>query len=443
MKRYIVLIANIKDGKPSVNCFLFEIQNGKQIPVEKGCFDVLYGDSPFRLNSFVMENVRNGAESLNDKDKVCKPADEMSRQDENKFRQTPEADKRNPGESGLSIILNIGKKEIDESGRENKNTEIDDHVRQNSTRNMIKNNNKSETEHRLKKSNTRTKLPNTRRPDGTFTFNISSNEVEKSPTSPSEQQQESKVNSTSAESDHEEGNHPDTEKVSTGQPRSSNDRSDPQYTTTTNGEEKEPTSTIEEPQELKVNDTPAESVHEGGNDPESEDAISGQPKSADHHSDPQETTTCTTTNGEENSQISPSEEQQESKVNNASAESVHEEGNHPETEEVSTRQPRSSNDRIAITGQPKASNHSSSDPQHTTTTTTTNEEENEEQTKEAKCTNLFCCEDTPAESVHKGKNDPGSEECHHWTAQTITVIHNTSPLSMWKKRKTRQKKLKL
>ena len=122
MKIYIVLIANIKDGKPSVNCFLFEIQNGKQLPVEEGCFKELDGDSPFRLNSFVMENVRNGAEI----NKVCKPADKISRQNENEISQTPKADKRNPGESGLSIIPNIddkhvsaGKKEIDDSGREN------------------------------------------------------------------------------------------------------------------------------------------------------------------------------------------------------------------------------------------------------------------------------------------------------------------------------------
>ena len=74
MKRDIVLITNIEDGKPSVNCFLFQIENGKQLPVEKGCFKDLGGDSPFRLNSFVMENVRNGAESLNDKDKETEEA---------------------------------------------------------------------------------------------------------------------------------------------------------------------------------------------------------------------------------------------------------------------------------------------------------------------------------------------------------------------------------
>ena len=651
MKRYIVLIANIEDGKPSVNCFLFEIENGKQLPVEKSCFKGLDGDSPFRLNSFVMENVRNGAESLNDKDKVCTIAGKISIQGEKEIRQTLEADKRNP-EIGLSITPNIhdkhvsaGKKEIDDSGRANKkNTEIDDHDHKNNT-NMIKtteeqhvdnlsavterenetnsgaaiteqpkssnhhthpsnevsdiqqptindkkqnnnkdnsnnnistnnhmNNNKSETEHRLQKSNTRTILSSSRSLDGKFVFNTSSKKEENSPTSPSEEQQESnleeeeitaqpkstnyqsdlqhdttneekkeptspsekhhelkvpdpsaesvhegrndketenaitgqpkspdhhrdpqqtntangeekvqtspseehqkskvndihhttntnnnnkqnnnnnnsniitnndknnskiemehrlqksntrtklvstrcqdcpfvfkissdekekettftseeqpesKINNASAGCVHKEGNHPETEEVATGHPRSSNDRIDPQHTTAINEEEKVPSSTSEEPQELKVNDTPAESVHKGGNDPGSEDAISRQPKSPDHHSDPQGTTT-TTTNGEENSQISPNEEQQESKVNNASAESVHKEGNDPETEEVSTGQPRPSNDRNAITGQPEASNHNS-DPQHTTTTC---EEENEEQTKEAKCRNLFCC----------------------------------------------------
>ena len=592
MRRYIVLITNSKDGKPSANCFLFEIQNGKQLPVKKGCFRELDGDSPFRLNSFVMENIRNGAESLNDKDKVFKPADEISGQDESEIRQTPEADKRNPGESGLSITPNIddkhvsaGRKEIDDSGRENeKNTEIDDHDHQDNT-NMIKTtneqhvdnlsavterenetnsgaaitkpksskhhthppnevsdihhtnnneqknnnnsnnnnnnnnynnsnnnitNNKSETEHRLQKSNTRTKLVSTRGQDGTFIFNISSDEEEKSQTSPSEERQESnieeeitrqlkstnhqsdlqhdttneekkeptspsekhyelKVPDPSAESVHERENDKETENAITGQPKSPDHHSDPQQTNTANGEEKvqtspseehqkskmndihhttntnnkqnnnnnsniitnndknnnksemehrlqksntrtklvstrrqdgafdfntssneeekEPTLTSEEQPESKVNDTPAESVHKEGNDPESEDAISGQPKSPDHHSDPQETTT-TTTNGEENSQTSPNEEQQESKVNNASAESVHKEGNDPETEEVSTEHHTPSNDRNVITGQPEASNHNS-DPQHNTTTT--NEEENEEQTKEAKCTNLFYC----------------------------------------------------
>ena len=379
MKRYIVLIANIKDGKPSVNCFLFEIQNGKQLPVEEGCFKELDGDSPFRLNSFVMENVRNGAESLNDKDKVCKAADKIPRQDENEIRETPEADKRNT-EIGLSITPNIddkhvsvGKKEIDDSGRENeKNTEIDDHDHQDNT-NMIKTteeqqvdnlsamterenetnleaaitgpnssnhhthppnevsdihhtnnneqnnnnnsnnnnnitNNKSETEHRLQKSNTRTKLPSTRRPDGKFVFNTSSNEEEKSPTSPREKHQELE------------------EKEITGDSKSTNQHSDLQHDTT-NEEKKEPTSPSEKHQEFKVPDPSAECFHEGGNDKETENAITGQPKSPDPPSDSQQTNTA---NGGEKAQTSPSEEHQKSKVNKTSADSVHKEENHPE-----------------------------------------------------------------------------------------------------------------
>ena len=296
MKRYIVLIANIKDGKPVVKCFLFEIENGKQLPAEEGCFKELDGDSPFRLNSFVMKNVRNGAESLNDKD-------------------------------------------------------------------------------------TRTKLPSTRHPDGTFVFNTSTNEGEKSPTSTSEEQQESKlVNNTSAESVHEGENNPETEEVSTGQSRSSNDRSDSQQTTTTNEEEKKSTSPSQEPQELKLNDQAAESVDEGKNDPGSEEAITDQPKSPDDHSDPQPTTT---TDREEKSQTS---------GNDPPAESVHKGGSHPETKELSTGEPGSSNDR--------------SHPQHTTTT---NGEEKESTSQSEEHQDLKV-NDQPAESVDEGKNDPGSEK---------------------------------
>ena len=426
MKRYIVLIANIEDGKPSVKCFLFEIQNGKQLPVEEGCFKELDGHSPFRLNSFVMQDVRNGAESLNNKDKVCKPADEISGQDESEISQTPEADKRNPGECGLSIIPNIddkhvsaGKKEIDDNGRKNKkNTEIDDHYHQNNT-NMIKTTegqhvdslsavtelenetnsgaaiteSKSSIHHthspnevrdiqQTTHTNTKQNNDNNSNNSNSNNYNSNNNNITiNNGMNNNKSETESKVNNASAETVHKEGNDPGTEEVTTEHPTSSNDRSDPQHTTTTNGEEKEPTSTIEEPKELKVNDTPAESVDEGKNDPESKEAITELPTSPDHHSHPQPTAT---TNGEENESTSPSEEPQELKVNNASAEFAHEEGNDQETEEVSTGHPTSSNDRNVITGQPEASKHSS-DPQHNTTT---NEEE---QTKEAKCTNLFCC----------------------------------------------------
>ena len=298
MKRYIVLIANIEDGKPSVKCFLFEIQNGKQLPVEEGCFEVLHGDSPFRLNSFVMENVRNGAESLNDKDKVCKPAEEISGQDENEISQTPEADTRNP-EIGLSITPNIddkhvsaGKKEIDDNGRENKkHTEIDDHVHQNTT-NMIKT---TEEQH---------------------VDNLSA-----------VTERENETNSGAAITEPKSSNH------HTHPP---NEISDIQQTTNTTTKQ--------------------------NNDNNSNNSNNNNYNSNNNN--------ITINNGMNNNKS-----ETESKVNNASAETVH---NDPETEEASARQPRSSNHRNAITGQPKATNHSS-DAQHTTT----NEEE-------AKCTNLFC-----------------------------------------------------
>ena len=542
MKRYIVFIANIKDGKPSVNCFLFEVQNGKRLPVE-GRFEVLDGDSPFRLNSFVMENVLNGAESLNDTDKVCKPADEISGQDENEISQTPKADIRNP-ENGLSITPKIDDKhvsagkEIDDNGRENKkNTEIDDHDHQNTT-NMIsttekqqevkvdnlsavtekenatnsevsitkpkssnhlthpsnevsdihhttntnnkqnnnnksniitnndKNKNKSEVEHCLQKSNTRTKLHKTPQPGGKFAFPTSSSQ--KSPTSPSEEQQESKVNDPPAESVHKEGNDPEAEEVSTGQPRSSNDCSDPQHTTITNGEEKEPTSLSQDPQELKVNDQPAESVDEGKNDPGSEKTLTEQSKPPDHHSDPQPTNTA---NGEEKMQTSPSEEHQKSKVNdthhtnnkqnnnnnnsniitnndknnNKSETEHHLQKSNTRTKLVSTRGPdgefvfnTSSNEQEKsptspsekhqelkveeeeITGQSKSQDHHS-DPQQTNTA---NGEE-KMQTSPSEEHQKSKVNDQPAESVHEGKNDPGSGKTI--TGQPNPPDHHSDP----------------
>ena len=104
MERYIVLIANIINDKASVNCFLFEIKNGKQLPVKKGCFEKLPEDSPFRLNSFVMKIVRNGAEWLNDKDQLRPPADDIVGQNQTERSKT---DRRNPGESKTDVIQNI------------------------------------------------------------------------------------------------------------------------------------------------------------------------------------------------------------------------------------------------------------------------------------------------------------------------------------------------
>ena len=65
LERYIVFIANIRSSHDvTVNSFLFEMRNGEQLPVMKGSFEELQGESPFRLNSDVMKTVRVGAESL-------------------------------------------------------------------------------------------------------------------------------------------------------------------------------------------------------------------------------------------------------------------------------------------------------------------------------------------------------------------------------------------
>ena len=189
----------------------------------------------------------------------------------------------------------------------NKKQNNDNYSNNNSNNNNIitnnhMNNNKSEAKHRLQEGNTPTRLPKTQQSDGEFAFDTSSSQ--KSLTSTSEEQQESNI---------------EEKKIT----KSTNHHSNRQHITTTNEEKKDPKSPSENHQELKVPDP----VHEGGNDQETENAITRQPKSTNHHSDSQQTTI---TNGEQKAQTSPSKEQLESKVNNASAEFVHEEGNHRE-----------------------------------------------------------------------------------------------------------------
>jgi hypothetical protein len=139
LERFIVFIANIKDSDITVNGFLFEIKNGQKLPVKKGCLDELQGESPLRLNNAVIEIVRIGAESLNEKDQVPGPIEGNSGQNETESTAIAEADEGIPGENGMCGTLSIEDKDktvsastsaseskeiVDNSGRENSNNAI-------------------------------------------------------------------------------------------------------------------------------------------------------------------------------------------------------------------------------------------------------------------------------------------------------------------------------
>jgi hypothetical protein len=61
LDRYIVFIANIPN-EVTINSFLFQIKEGRELPVKHGKFKVLHGNSPMRLNEKVLQNVNSGAE---------------------------------------------------------------------------------------------------------------------------------------------------------------------------------------------------------------------------------------------------------------------------------------------------------------------------------------------------------------------------------------------
>ena len=101
MERYIVFIANITHSDVTVNCFLFEMKDGQQRPVVKGCFYELQGESPLRLNKAVMEIVSNGAESLSKKDQVSDLPEERSKRNETEKTLIIKGDNGTPGEKEM------------------------------------------------------------------------------------------------------------------------------------------------------------------------------------------------------------------------------------------------------------------------------------------------------------------------------------------------------
>ena len=70
LNRYIVFIATIQEKQrgpeAKVNCFLFEINNGRQLPVLRADnYDLLPVNSTFRLDKYILREIKKGAESLN------------------------------------------------------------------------------------------------------------------------------------------------------------------------------------------------------------------------------------------------------------------------------------------------------------------------------------------------------------------------------------------
>jgi hypothetical protein len=66
LDRYIVFIANITyNNDVTINCFLFQMKNGRELPIQHGKFEILNGNSPLRLNEEILQNVHGGAESFN------------------------------------------------------------------------------------------------------------------------------------------------------------------------------------------------------------------------------------------------------------------------------------------------------------------------------------------------------------------------------------------
>jgi hypothetical protein len=162
MERYIVFIANIKDSEVTVNGFVFEIENGRKLPVRKGFYDELLGESPLRLNNAVMEIVGIGAESLNDQ--VPRPIEGNSGQNETESTTIliAEADEGIPGENGMCGTLSIEDKDktVSASTSASESKEIvDNSGRENS--NITTTNNESKTGQEQEKTGTQTKLPGT------------------------------------------------------------------------------------------------------------------------------------------------------------------------------------------------------------------------------------------------------------------------------------------
>lgn len=111
-----MFIANIKFSEVQVNCFLFEIKNGQKLPVQKGYFELLRGESPMRVNEGVMESIRNGAETLHENDfKPTKPTSQTPVSNESKRAQT---NRENNLASAHTIRLK-NNEIVGDSGREN------------------------------------------------------------------------------------------------------------------------------------------------------------------------------------------------------------------------------------------------------------------------------------------------------------------------------------
>ena len=120
MERYIVFIANITHSDVTVNCFLFEMKDGQQRPVVKGCFYELQGESPLRLNKAVMEIVSNGAESLSKNDEMSELLEEHSKQNETEKTLIIEGDNGTPGEKEMRDTQSVRDKDPSENTTESK-----------------------------------------------------------------------------------------------------------------------------------------------------------------------------------------------------------------------------------------------------------------------------------------------------------------------------------
>ena len=63
MTRYIVFIATLTpENDVNVNCFLFELDEDRRLPVLKGRFEMLKGSSPLRENTLTRNIMKDGAE---------------------------------------------------------------------------------------------------------------------------------------------------------------------------------------------------------------------------------------------------------------------------------------------------------------------------------------------------------------------------------------------
>ena len=112
-----MFIANItRSYDVTVNCFLFEIKDGQQLPVKKGCWTLLKGESPLRLNKQLQERVNIGAESLNAKeeayDDLTKSEDRKpEHENQRRLQNEPKAEvERISAGDGESVISNNGSK---------------------------------------------------------------------------------------------------------------------------------------------------------------------------------------------------------------------------------------------------------------------------------------------------------------------------------------------